>query len=169
MNDSVTSTSIYSDIRAILQSARNKAYTAVNTAMIEAYWLIGKRVEDEKGYTLCSFLSWSHIRLIMRIDNPQARTYYLTESKATNWSVRQLERHIQSRYYERLLSSAEETNEPAASKPTEQTTPKDFVKDPYVLELLNKLIGAALVIEQMEELGKGTVPWLMALVAKKPG
>ena len=45
--------------------------------------------EDEKGYTLCSLLSWSHIRLIMRIDNVKARTYYLTESKAENWSVRQ--------------------------------------------------------------------------------
>ena len=186
MNNNITRTSIYSDIREILQSARSKAYAAVNTAMVDAYWLIGKRiveeeqrgehrakygqaliknlstelntefgkgfsvanlknfrqfyltfVEDRKGYTLCSQLSWSHIRLIMRIDAPQARTYYLTESKAANWSVRQLQRHIHSHYYERLLSSAEDKNEIVSTPPKEQATARDFVKDPYVLEFLD--------------------------------
>lgn len=183
MNNNIKTTSIYSDIRAILQSARNKAYTAINTAMVDAYWRIGKRIveeeqagesraqygqaliknlsielnaefgkgfsvanlknfrqfyltfmEDEKGYTLCSQLSWSHIRLIMRLDDTQARTYYLTETKAANWSVRQLQRHIHSQYYERLLSSADK-NDPSPHQ--EQATAKDFVKDPYVLEFLN--------------------------------
>jgi len=41
----------------------------------------------------------------MRIDNKQARTCYLTESKAENWSVRLLQRHINTNYYEKLLSS----------------------------------------------------------------
>ncbi len=38
----------FSDIRAILQQARQKAYTAVNFAMVEAYWRIGKRIVQEE-------------------------------------------------------------------------------------------------------------------------
>ena len=48
MNNSITRTSIYSDIRDILRSARSKAYTAVNAAMVDAYWLIGKRIVEEE-------------------------------------------------------------------------------------------------------------------------
>jgi hypothetical protein len=121
MIDGISRTSFYNDIRQILQSARNRAYSAVNTAMVDTYWLIGKRIVEEeqqgkeragygqeliknlsielqsefgkgfsvanlknfrqfyltfagdkKGYTLCSQLSWSHIRLIMRIENEKA-------------------------------------------------------------------------------------------------
>ena len=41
----------YSSIRDILSKARQKAYTAVNFAMVEAYWLIGKRIveQEQKG------------------------------------------------------------------------------------------------------------------------
>jgi hypothetical protein len=39
-------------------------------------------------HTLCSELSWSHYRLIMRIENEKAREYYIQESIASNWSVR---------------------------------------------------------------------------------
>jgi len=73
----------------------------------------------------------------MRLDNLQARTYYLTESKAASWSVRQLERHIHSHYYERVLSSPKENSEIDPSPQKEQVTAKDFVKDPYLLEFLD--------------------------------
>ena len=36
------------EIKQILNSARKKAYSAVNTAMIEAYWLVGKRIVEEE-------------------------------------------------------------------------------------------------------------------------
>lgn len=41
----------YTEIKTILAEARTKAYTAVNFAMVEAYWLIGKRIveEEQKG------------------------------------------------------------------------------------------------------------------------
>jgi hypothetical protein len=58
-------------------------------------------------HTLCSELSWSHYRLIMRIENEKARDYYIQETIASNWSVRALERQINSLYYERLISSQE--------------------------------------------------------------
>lgn len=89
--------------------------------------------DNQKGYTLCSELTWSHYRLIMRLDNPAAREYYIQEAADQNWSSRQLERNIQSRYYERLLKNHGQANTAGA----ETQTPADFIKDPYVLEFLN--------------------------------
>lgn len=87
-------------------------------------------------YTLCSKLSWSHNRLIMRIDDVNARNYYLQECANQNWSVRVLERNIQSSYFQRILSTnpkstPEMKNEVSIIKVT------DFIKDPYIFEFLN--------------------------------
>jgi predicted nuclease of restriction endonuclease-like (RecB) superfamily len=90
---------------------------------------------EEKLYTLCRGLSWSHIRLIMRLDDENARIYYLNETKEQNWSVRQLERNIKSLYYHRLLSS--KTNDKALASSPEKPGTYDYIKDPYVLEFLN--------------------------------
>ena len=153
MTKGINTTSLYNDIRRILDTARSKAYSAVNSVMVDAYWLIGKRIVEEeqqgkeragygqalikklsielqsefrkgfsmanlknfrqfyltfagdpKSYTLCSQLSWSHIRLIMRIEKRETRAYYLTEARTENWSVRQLQRNTNSQHYERLIS-----------------------------------------------------------------
>ncbi|CAK8712581.1 DUF1016 domain-containing protein [Candidatus Electrothrix laxa] len=39
---------LLSDIREIVAQARSRAYSAVNTAMVQAYWLIGKRIVEEE-------------------------------------------------------------------------------------------------------------------------
>lgn len=39
----------YKQVSSILNAARDKAYTAVNFAMVEAYWEIGKSIVDEQG------------------------------------------------------------------------------------------------------------------------
>lgn len=92
---------------------------------------------DEKGYTLCSQLGWSHNRLIMRVENEEARHYYLKEAIEEQWSVRALERNIQSHYYQRMLAAPTEihpqTSDIAHTRPIDV---KSFVKDPYVLEFV---------------------------------
>jgi hypothetical protein len=57
--------------------------------------------------TMCPELSWSHYRRIMRIPNEVERAFYVKECAACNWSVRQLERQINTLYYARLLKSPE--------------------------------------------------------------
>ncbi|AIL45922.1 DUF1016 family protein [Elizabethkingia anophelis] len=205
-----------SEIRNILAQARMKAYQSVNSVMVEAYWLIGKRIVEEeqngkeraeygeallknlsvaltkefgKGfsssnlrnfrqfyltysdpeicYTLCSKLTWSHNRLIMRIDSNAARNYYLKEASEQNWSVRVLERHINTFYYERLLSTQNKEETVQYSTGENNDLARDFIKDPYVFEFLNipepisaseNDIEAALIGNLQEfllELGKG--------------
>ncbi|MDQ5767071.1 PDDEXK nuclease domain-containing protein [Thiothrix subterranea] len=91
--------------------------------------------EFEKGYAVRSQLPWTHYRLIMRVENPQARDYYLHEAATHQWSSRQLERNLASHYYERLLVVPNPTDQPE-SLPDKLPT-GEFIKDPYVLEFLD--------------------------------
>ena len=54
--------------------------------------------------TLCPELSWSHYRVLMRINDEQARRFYMEECAKAAWSVRQLERQINTMYYQRILA-----------------------------------------------------------------
>lgn len=92
------------------------------------------------GSTLWNQLSWSHNRLIMNIDNEAKRNFYLEETIKSNWSVRQLERQINSFYYERLLSTSEEHKEEVKNEINileKKEKVQNFIKDPYVLEFLD--------------------------------
>ncbi|MCL2319894.1 MAG: PDDEXK nuclease domain-containing protein [Treponema sp.] len=80
-------------------------------------------------------LSWTNIRIIMRIDNTKERNYYLQEAAVENWSSRVLERNIRTGYYRRLISSQAPT--PKKKIKPVSPLPRDFVKDPYVLEFLD--------------------------------
>lgn len=205
---------IYSEIKQILDQARENAIRAVNFSMVIAYWEIGKRIveEDQQGkrradygnyllkklslqltkdfgkgfderelrkfrqlYQLFSIrdavrpeltaqksttkqntlspvllnththailrteLSWSHYRLLIRVENSEARIYYMNECADQNWSTRTLERQINSFYFERLLSSKNKKgliNKNKKESEKDKPAILDFVKDPYVLEFL---------------------------------
>ena len=84
-------------------------------------------------------LSWSHYRFLIRVEKIAARDWYMNESADQNWPVRVLERQINSLYYERLKMSRDK--KPVIEEMLEKTaplaaTPRDFIKDPYVLEFL---------------------------------
>lgn len=83
----------------------------------------------EIGYTLCSQLAWSHIRLIMRLDTEQERNYYIQEAKQGNWSVRELERNIKTDMFHRVVKNQLPSTEIS-------TDVQSHVKDPYILEFL---------------------------------
>lgn len=92
------------------------------------------------GSTLWNQLSWSHNRLIMNIDDEKRRDFYLEECIKSNWSVRQLERQINSFYYERLVSTKEPYKEEVKNEINileKKDKIENFVKDPYVLEFLD--------------------------------
>jgi predicted nuclease of restriction endonuclease-like (RecB) superfamily len=176
---------IYQKIRATLAQARVKAFAAVNFAMVEAYWDIGRQITEAqnndrraeygaqllkylaanltadfgKGFdesslrrmrqfyrafpiraTLWHELSWSHYRLLIRIEDDARREFYGRECVDSGWSVRQLERQINSFFYERLLATRkggrdEVKNEIQSLEP--KTEPDYILKDPYILEFLD--------------------------------
>ena len=84
-------------------------------------------------------LSWTHYRLLLRVDSAEARQWYVNEAAAQNWSTRALERQIGSLYYERLLLSQDKagvTAEAQANLAALEQSPRAFVRDPVILEFL---------------------------------
>ncbi|MCL2511745.1 MAG: PDDEXK nuclease domain-containing protein [Bacteroidales bacterium] len=174
---------IYGQIMEILTTARAKAYSAVNFAMVEAYWLIGKQIVEaqagneraEYGTQLLKYLSeqlthdfgkgfeerelrkirqfyltfpirdslrpelgWTHYRLVLRVSEDKARNFYVDECVKSRWSTRQLERQINTHFYERLLSSQDKEAVAAEiQKTASPPNPKDFIRNPVVLEFLD--------------------------------
>ena len=120
---------IYGNIRTVLVTARQKAYSAINFAMVEAYWEVGRQIEQAvgdraeygkgllqyisqklsvefgKGFDESSLrrmrqffqvfpiraalrheLSWTHYRLLMKVNEPKRREFYLNECVESNWN-----------------------------------------------------------------------------------
>lgn len=87
--------------------------------------------------SLRSQLSWTHYRLLLRIDNEDKREYYIAETSKNNWSVRQMERQINSQLFERLLlSNDKESVLAVARNEVIPTNPNEIIKDPLILEFL---------------------------------
>jgi len=84
-------------------------------------------------------LSWTHYRLLLRVDCSEGRLWYMREAAEQNWSTRVLERQIGSMYYERLLSTQNQKQlsvEADLKEDEQRATPQDFVRDPVMLEFL---------------------------------
>lgn len=82
-------------------------------------------------------LSWSHYCLLLRLDEPFKREFYEAECIRGNWSVRQLDRQIQSMLYERTALSRRKLAVIAKAHEKPITLkPEDEIKDPYILEFL---------------------------------
>ena len=213
---------LYQEIRTVLESARAGAYRAVNAAMVQAYWHVGRLIVEHEqkgrhraGYgeavvatlaerltrdlgrgfdernlwymrkfflafpilnaprselpastkpgtehsetrighaphdqsamvstrhfpTLHLELSWTHYRLLLGVEDPAAREWYMREAADQHWSTRQLERQISVLYYERLLASRKKelVRQEAAAK-LATIEPEQFIRDPYILEFLD--------------------------------
>lgn len=109
-----------------------KGFTVANLKNMRQFYLT-----FPNGYALRSELSWTHYRSLMRVENDKARAFYLEEAIKSNWSTRQLDRQINSFFYERLLSSQnKEEVSREILKLEESKLPEDIIRDPYVLEFL---------------------------------
>lgn len=110
-----------------------KGFTVANLKNMRQFYLI-----FQKSYALRSELTWTHYRLLMRVENENARNFYIEECIKSNWSTRQLEREITTLFYERLLSSKDKEKVLKGIYKLEPQIKKaeDIIKDPYVLEFL---------------------------------
>ena len=138
----------YRSIRGYVIEAQRQVYAAVNSAMVMAYWKIGKSIfeacgendraaygkqvlqyisgrmtaEFGKGFDISNLrnmrrfylafpiqdalrpeLSWTHYRYLMKVNDTEARTFYMEEAVKAGWSSRQLERQINTLYYQLSL------------------------------------------------------------------
>lgn len=85
-------------------------------------------------------LPWSAYVRLLSVKNPQARAFYETETLRCGWSVRQLDRQVNSQFYERIALShnkAAMLEKGEVAEPGDAITPEQAIKDPFVLEFLN--------------------------------
>lgn len=100
-------------------------------------------------------LSWTHYRLLTRLDSSEARLWYMHEAATQNWSSRALERQMGTLYYERLLLSQDKaavTAEAQHNLAGLEPSPRAFVRDPVLLEFLG-LPGSGKLLESTLEQG----------------
>jgi predicted nuclease of restriction endonuclease-like (RecB) superfamily len=99
-------------------------------------------------------LSWTHYRRLLRVESEAARQWYVSEAVRQNWSSRALERQISTLYYERLLASQDKAAVAAEARallaPLSQT-PREFVRDPVLLEFLGLPGGGRLLESDLEQ------------------
>jgi len=102
-------------------------------------------------HALSGELSWTHYKVLVRLDDPDKRTFFMAEATKNAWSVRQLERQIHSLLYERLLMSQDKDSVLAiAQGEAYPTEPKHIIKDPTVLEFLGLKPQAAYYEKDIE-------------------
>jgi len=85
-------------------------------------------------------LPWSAYVCLLSVRDPGARAFYETEALRGGWSVRQLDRQVNSMFYERTLLSRNKAamlEQGALAKPSDRMTPEEAIKDPFVLEFLD--------------------------------
>lgn len=185
-----SSNDILADASVIIEAAQDAAYRAVNIALLQRNWLLGKRIAEEelsgnrqedyglevikklskqlnakygKGFTKSNLyhfynfykeypdifqsvigkslpmLSWTHYLVLMRVFDKGARTWYEQEAVRETWSVRTLQRNVESQYYYRLLKS--QVKAPVEAEMKQLTAPYqegrlEFIKNPMVVEFL---------------------------------
>lgn len=95
---------------------------------------------DLESLTQAFPLPWSAYVRLLSVRNPQARAFYETETLRCGWSVRQLDRQVNSQFYERIALShnkAAMLEKGEVAEHGDILTPEQAIKDPFVLEFLN--------------------------------
>lgn len=99
-------------------------------------------------------LSWTHYRSLLKVDSDSVRQWYMNEAVTQNWSTRALERQIGTLYYERLLASQDRAaveQEAASNLQALGKSPRDFVRDPVLLEFLGLPNAGTLLENELEQ------------------
>lgn len=153
-----------------LKKEFGKGFSTRNLEQIRKFYLVYSKTQTVSALSkIPSFnLNWSHYITLMRIGNIDERNFYELESKANNWSIRELKRQFDTSLYERLaLSRDKEGIKKLSQEGQIINVAKDTIKEPYILEFLgleqkeqyseNDLEKA--IIDKIEhfllELGKG--------------
>lgn len=123
-----------------------KGFVERNLEQMRKFYLL-----FQKPNAVRTELSWTHYRLLIKVDDEHARNFYIKEAIDGNWSTRQLEREINTFSYQRYLASRgnhDVIDDTAKREPP--ADPKDIIKDPYVLEFAGLKANASFYEKDLE-------------------
>ena len=99
-------------------------------------------------------LTWTHYRTLIRIEEQYIRSFYMEEAIKSNWSVRQLERQIDTCAYSRVIaynSEVEKFENIEEVNDVLKYDPNTVIKDPYMLEFLGLDNNAKYLEKELED------------------
>lgn len=124
-----------------------RGYTPRNLWFMRQFYLFFPNVNAVR-----TELSWTHYRLILSLEDKNARNFYIQEAIEGNWSTRQLEREIHTFSYQRYIAShGNHDVVDDTAKKEEVSDPKDIIKDPYVLEFAGLKADASFYEKDLEQ------------------
>ncbi len=124
-------------IQQPLLAVFEKALPAIQQAVVAE----SERTPSELDIELPTQLSWMHYERLMRVDNAEARMWYMKAAAKNGWSYRTLDRNISTQYYHRLMQTPEELQAAVEDEMKQKTLiyqqdKLDFMKNPVVAEFL---------------------------------
>ena len=130
-------TGLLKELSVVLTAEFGKGFDARSLRFYRQFYLFFP--QGKIWYTRVPNLTWSHFRTLLRVENEDARLWYLDEASRESWSVRTLDRNISSQYYHRLLAS--QNKAPVIAEMKKNTAPMqadklEFIKNPVVAEFL---------------------------------
>ena len=161
---------IIKKLSANLTKEYGKGFDRSNLYFFLQFYKCFPEIVDTACRQSSNVLSWSHYRILLRIENPEARKWYEKEAVDQMWAVRTLQRNVETQYYYRLLSSQHKDQVEVEMKRLTLDYQRDkleYVKNPFVAEFLNLSSNIDMTETQLEsailcnlqqflmELGKG--------------
>lgn len=147
-----------------------KGFTKTNLYSFYSFYKCFPDIFHAVSEKSIGLLSWTHYRVLLQVKDKTARDWYEKEAYEQTWSVRTLQRNINSQYYYRLLASQNPVpveDEMRAITAPYQADKLEFIKNPVIAEFLGFSTDESLIETQLEssiisnlqkflmELGKG--------------
>ena len=135
------------DLSKRLAADYGQGFTTTNLWYMRQFHLTFTNLHALRGE-----LTWTHYRLLLKVKEENARSFYMLEAINNNWSTRELERQISSLLYERIaLSRDKEEVKKLSTRGQVMQKPDDVIKDPYVLEFLGLEEGKRYLEKDLEQ------------------
>ena len=98
-------------------------------------------------------LSWTHYRVLIQVEDSEARKWYENEALRETWSVKTLQRNISSQYYYRILKTQDKTAVEAEMKEltSEYQAKLEFIKNPIIDEFLGMREDTSFLESDLEQ------------------
>jgi len=147
-----------------------KGYTKTNLYSFYSFYKYFPEIFHSAGGKFGRLLSWTHYRTLLQVKDDVARAWYEKEAYEQTWSVRTLQRNVNTQYYYRILQSQnkELVKQEMLEKTIEfQNDKLDFIKNPVIAEFLGLSSNTSFTETELEtciisniqsflmELGKG--------------
>lgn len=128
---------LIADLADNLKKEYGSGYGKRNLAYFRQFYLSFNDIEILHEFV--QNLSWTHIRRLLSVTNPEARKWYLVNASKNMWSTTTLDRNICSQYYERILANQRinpDTILPEAVPPFNESDPLEYIKNPTIAEFM---------------------------------